>query len=151
MTNPAAKVSVDTILGIFNLPDVDSVYASTMQQTKNNVKQEMLKNRLTAWSTTSLRSGDSSFSICWCGFSRLNLLKKEELVGVGGVGGGEVLREFESFGFGVGWAALIVSLNLETLGWGAIIMDCVCVREGCLSLLFINIQGFVSAKKKIKK
>ena len=76
-------------------------------------------------------------------------------MGVGGVGGGEVLREFESFGFGVGWAALIVSLNLETLGWGAIIMDCVCVREGCLSLLFfINIQGFVSkmsAKKKIKK
>ena len=105
-----------------------------MQQKNNNIEENLLNNRLTAWPTTSLRSGDSSFSICWCGFSRLNLLKKEELVGVGGVGGGEVLREFESFGFGVGWD-LIVSLNLETLGWGAIIMDCVCVREGCLSLL----------------
>ena len=91
-----------------------------MKQTKNNVKQKLLNNCLEAWPTTSLMSGDSSFSICWCGFSRLNLLKKEELVGVGGVGGGEVLREFESFGFGVVGSDLIVSLYLETLGWGAI-------------------------------
>ena len=73
-----------------------------MQQTNKNIEEKLLKNRLTAWPTTSLRSGDSSFNVCWCGFSMMIHLKKE-LVGVGGVGGGEVLREFESLV--LGWLA----------------------------------------------
>jgi len=73
-----------------------------MQQTKNNIKLELLNSRLTFWPTSSLRSGDSSFNVCWCGFSMMIHLKKE-LVGVGGVGGGEVLREFESLV--LGWLA----------------------------------------------